>query len=461
MSSSQTVQLVWAENALSRVSANPVDVESGLQWTERQTKWFRFANPSTHGTQRSRGQEDPAKQYPFEHLSLAMQKMKAFLLKPEPYAEVQFRSDDSGLLWQSSAQRRLSATLGHVLFADVSAQSGMTEALPALPTSTTSNDRRSFLSNGPVPGFWPLLDKLTQKDSLRVAEQKSDIDTRGEVWIRLVPMSVSQGAKKTDLVLPDIELCVRVDTSTNIARLDKVNLMLSSRESDILLPDEATDLRFTDETFITAGSSFEETVNQFIQASNLDTFGQERLRTPPKAQILIPKHALLNTRGTKVTKAPDIPNEGLLAEYTFSSLEHRSSLSTSYEGCKLQYTIIEAGKTGGRRSEIRLIFAEPTSSAPDTLAAHQTVRKENFKQFFNAANRLVKLVGVKPLTQGTAKAKPSNRSRVRNVRLRIARQKGMKVRRPNTRRRRVRKIDLDFETSAGISKTSRASFTHR
>ena len=451
-SSSRTIQLLWAEGALSKASANPVDVESGLQWTERQTKWFRFGSPSTPSKQHLRGQEDPAKQYTFEHLNIAMQGMRALLLDSGTYVEVQSQSDSPRLLWQSSAQRTLSAVLGHVLFPEVSARSGRAGAQPTLPSPTTSNGRRSFLSTVPVPGFWPLLDKLTQGDPLPVAEQKSEIDTTGELWIRLISTSTPRAAKKSDLVMPDIELCVRIDKSTNIAQLDKVKLMLSSRESDVLLPEEATDLRFVDETFITAGSSFEETINKFIQASNLDIFGQDRLRTPPKAQILIPKHALLNAKRTTLTKISDIPDEGLLAQYTFSSLEHRSSLSTSYEGCKLQYSIIEAGKTGGRRSEIRLIFAEPTSLTHDTLATRQSLRKERFKQFFNAANRLVRLVGVKPLTQSIVQARSGKRNRAYRTRTVIARRKGMNLGRLNRRLRVFRKVNLDFRTSAAVEK---------
>lgn len=274
---------------------------------------------------------------------------------------------------------------------------------PVLKNNQTFfNSRREFLTS------------ITSARSYLQKSRLSNIEESEELRIMLTP------AQKTDLagptrVFPGLVLYVRIDPDTKKPSLAEVRLILEDREVDLLLPDEAADIRFSAESFLPAAGGIDPEIINFFEASYLDVTGHRRLRTPKNLTLLVPKHAIrtfsadssesttANT-GLRESAKPDVP-----VEYTFTGLEHWSVIAgfDTESGFRVQYSIVEAGETGGRRDELRMMFVkqEPKVSKGrdrgrlrnadddhrhgDEGEGQPVVKRQILKSFYHAAISLV------------------------------------------------------------------------
>jgi hypothetical protein len=126
-------------------------------------------------------------------------------------------------------------------------------------------------------------------------------------------------------------------------------------------------------------------LRRFIKKCQLSLKGDGRLGTPPTITLPISKH-ICREPGFKLldennTEGKEMGEDDVRqVPYIFAGLEIRSTLVLNYGQWRLLYTSIEAGRTGGRRSELRI---RPIKS--------EKVSTE--KEFVHAAYRLAAALG--------------------------------------------------------------------
>ena len=259
--------------------------------------------------------------------------------------------------WDKDLRHKTSVAFGQVLY-------------PARSTASVDNyhkvkSGREFLTT--IPGLREFLRDLPSRHMI---EQE-------QLFIRLTPTRWSGSQANPTNTLPDLEIRVAIDTENRTVGLHSVKLVVGETQSDVLLPDEAMDLRFFAETHLPTGRHVDQRILHFIESSNLNIWGQDRLKTPASLQLLIPPHALRSQTG-KSKPAVD-PDSEIQVDYVFAGLSHRSFFRVPYLEFKLEYSIIEAGRTGGRRDELRISLPEQNQ------VDHN---RERFTAFFKAAQVL-------------------------------------------------------------------------
>ena len=156
------------------------------------------------------------------------------------------------------------------------------------------------------------------------------------------------------LATPPLEITMDVDPDNRGSHLSSVRAVAGEHIADVMLPSHAADVRFTRRELIELmDPSSSEGVMAFLDRSNLNVKGQGRLRTPPTLRIQVPQ---ANSRLSASQRLALSTNNLFEAEYLFTSLCHRQTVALSYEGLQVQYTSVEAGRTGGRRCEVQLLM---------------------------------------------------------------------------------------------------------
>lgn len=281
--------------------------------------------------------------------------------------------------WAGSSLCESSAVFGYILY-------------PMLKTLEAR--RTAHIAKGNVPDDISNSEQefLTKIPGLRSFLQRSgltDIEEGEELRIRLFP-DQGVGTEGQTNIFPDLDISLDINRRSEKVSLASSRLVFPELEVDLLLPDESTDIKFISRSFVSLGEQLSPRISTFIENSNLNVFGQERLRTPTSLTISVPSHAIRPVSGTKDDAAnKTIGSEtgsDILVNYTFARLEHRSSFSGKLSGASVQYTVIEAGKTGGKREELRMLMKAPVS-------ASQTLRPTRFIElgdFVEAARTLAR-----------------------------------------------------------------------
>lgn len=293
--------------------------------------------------------------------------------------------------WARSPAWKISAVFGHIIYPFNNSDNMKIERKGPI-----INSRREILTSTIGPRSYMQRSRL------------SDIEESEELRIMLTP------AQEMDLagpirVFPGLMLYIRIDPDTKEASLAEVRLTHEEREVDLLLPDKAADIRFLTESFQSAAGEVDPEIKKFFEASYLNVTGHQRLRTPKNLTLLIPSHATRTSSGassdSKTTNSGPPPKEvakaGVLVEYIFTSLEHWSVVAgfDADSGFRLQYSIVEAGETGGRRDELRMMFVKHQPINPKVRGRgprrnfdggkENPVMKKRFKPFFDATISLM------------------------------------------------------------------------
>ena len=171
------------------------------------------------------------------------------------------------------------------------------------------------------------------------------------------PLPKPEPQKQSTQKVPDLEIRVNINHNQRTLDLTQVRAVLQTWESDILQPHKPCDLRFTTQRFVTASTEPDPQILAFIASSNLDVWGSARLKTPSCLTLSVPHYG--GSHDTSEIPSANLRSETQStsrtpAEYTFSSLEHHSQISYSHRDFSYTYTIIEAGRIGGRREEFRI-----------------------------------------------------------------------------------------------------------
>ena len=342
-----------------KASLLPVEVGAGLPLNERSTEWSRWRS----GIKKKSGETADSRGVHYDKLPQVAGSTYNFLYGNKQ-AKKSTASDENGLIgshWDKGLRHNTSVVVGQVLY-------------PATSSASVENlqkvkSRREFLTS--IPGLHRYLGELRSRD----LKQKRDL------VIRLSPSRWSGSQTVSTNDLPDLELRVAIDTENQRAKLEGIKLVIHERQSDLLFPDEAMDLRFAAESHLPASKTVDPRIQKFIEASNLNIWGRDRLKTPASLQLSIPPQAIRpQTRASKSQKARSETG----VDYVFAGLSHRSSFQVEYLDFKLEYSIVEAGRTGGRRDKLRLVL-------PEFIDTPHT--RERFASFFKAALSLTQDLG--------------------------------------------------------------------
>lgn len=307
-------------------------------------------------------------------------------------------SSQPNSFWRESPTRNTSAVVGHILYPVRTSNKMKTRPKRREPDNvleTFFNSQREMLTSVTSPRSYLKNSRLT------------DIEENEQLRIMLSP------AQKTDLTgppsaFPELFLYIRIDPDTKEASLAEVRLILQQRQVDLLLPDEAADVRFSAESSLRAAGEVDPEIMKFFEASYLDVTGRQRLRTPTNLTLLIPAQAIRTLSAASSGSTADSgqpPGEtamsGVSVEYTFTGLEHWSAISGFDEdsGFRMQYSIVEAGETGGRRDELQIMFKkrQPKNSEDGggdigdgfNKEEEPVMTRKRFENFYNAAISLV------------------------------------------------------------------------
>lgn len=205
--------------------------------------------------------------------------------------------------------------------------------------------------------------------------QNPTMQFQEEVRIRLTPRKEPGDPVNGDYwVFPDLEIRIEVDAITEETRVSSARLIVEVREVDVLLPTEPNDIRFRNECYIPHAHQIDPSIEAFVKASKFDLLGESRLKTPSNLTLPIAAHSIRKASSLDQTPVfetgPDVP-----VDYVFANLEHRSCCTEPAPHWNTEYTIIEAGTTGGGRDEIRVIWDEKSEIGHDFLSFQSRARR--------------------------------------------------------------------------------------
>lgn len=328
----------------------PVDVGNGLSLTDRSQHWSRWCGRSVRAIDPKDQQKastpalntfnDPLNQ---KTIRPALKNFFATAVEKHEVAE------KTRPHWKSNVTYWDSVTLGQVIFP---APRSKTEGVHAKPDSKKPGSQprlnqghREFVTR--VPGVVGLLENIGLGNLATTTLNEEFL------LIRLNP-SIDNTVSVPFGALPDLEIRIAFDQISKTPTIRDVRLVLRA-ELDLLLLQNTMDLRFARRTCVySRGGGLDPSIEQFIQDSHLDIRSGGRLRTPPGLTLSIPPHAL----GPILDGRSGDGFEHEQVEYTFTGLEHRNDMvfpfHKSGSWADLTYTIVEAGKLGGRRDELCL-----------------------------------------------------------------------------------------------------------
>lgn len=340
----------------------PIETDQGLPLVERGTQWSRW----TAGIRRGFEAFGKSKNRPYENSNYwsGVSKSIGDLL----FMNVEFpitvidSNEKSTTFWGDTLMRETSAVFGQVLYPSDSikktkhAFSGIQVIAQDPAFRDALGSRREFLST--FAGLKGLVSSDLDVRTTPKMEYPNEKSSQG-LHIRLTPSQNVDMLARGNCVLPDLELRLDINEETRETALVAVRLISDRRQVDLLLPDEIADVRFLAESYVPAfHERIDPQITDFVKSSNLDIFGEGRLKTPTTLSLSIPRHSVRDTSNSTLSDGIRVlgPGPNIMVDYTFSSLEHRSYISNQIRQSRLEYAMIEAGKIGGRRIEARLVL---------------------------------------------------------------------------------------------------------
>lgn len=364
--STQVSKLAWSRgDKPSDAHPVPVTVGSRLSMFNRSQQWTTWRS-SHMDDQNTKDQEmndqDTRKEKKgmrpqAMHGKIAVDTVKALFGKPDDSSYKLYRYNTP--FWMQEIEYRDSVTFGQVLFPATKALSisrglrtpkekkGKLDHVYVPVTTRTIGHQLRAQPREFVPLVPGLVHSLTRFGPLRKSEEF--------LQIRLTPSSNNTSLPVPIKVLPDLEIRISFDEEKETTSIKDVRLV-NRVEQDFLQPQYISDLRLIREQHVCANmkdNKIDRRIISFVQQSNFDIWGTERLKTPLGLSLPIPALAIQSHDGFN-PKSYDT----LMVAYSSLGLEHRSSLTIRYQDPEswptLTYTNIEAGRIAGRRDELSL-----------------------------------------------------------------------------------------------------------
>jgi hypothetical protein len=284
---------------------------------------------------------------------------------------------DAKPVWQSQAESAVYAVVGQVLHE--SNQKLAMKPIPATHFQNADKESSFFSTSVPnIPSFLATLDEFSNTP-------------KEHILLRLMPSpwASTEGNVEVQGTFPAVEATVSIDPETKMPSLSKIEAITNRNISDVMLPAKDVDLRFVAASRVSLSNPLSNfNIQQFFNSSNLNIRGRGKLRAPPTLKLQIPRHLIpQSTEGSSLDAETEM-------EYLFVGLDYRQTLEFEYKNWKLLYTTVEAGKLGGRRSELVIFLnSQEHRHRIDSLeggTASQNESAETFNgqavdEFFTAA----------------------------------------------------------------------------
>ncbi|KAF4632219.1 hypothetical protein G7Y89_g5905 [Cudoniella acicularis] len=248
--------------------------------------------------------------------------------------------------WSDESNTEPSAIIGSILHSHVDSKPGS-----APPTGLWESQATTIQTfNTSLPSI---------SSALRFADLTRSTRTETVVLrFQPNPFYVEPGADKSvgSRVLsafPPLEIYFDVVAETKELKLRSIDAIIREEGTDLMLPDQAVDVRFHQKTTSRLRKHKLDLpqIQDFLRASNL-TYENRRLDLPPTITMPIARH-ICDASALKAL-GRDLKQEMYDVEYLFVDREMRSSLLLTFQNWKMVFSNIDAGKTGGRRSELSL-----------------------------------------------------------------------------------------------------------
>ncbi|TQS34859.1 hypothetical protein Golomagni_04745 [Golovinomyces magnicellulatus] len=328
-------------------------VES-LNWWCKVRSWFRWTDPISKETEKSR--TVPTTETSTIHYINLPDGRKPkesdlrFLTSPVLTDETVSKSQ-----WSSKFSTSTFASLGAVIHTNSDPQS---REIPSI-----DSDPKDFITefSTHVPNITRLLSYAKFKKT-----RKHD-----KIVIRFLPNSLSKlksnssscksVSAKIISALPAVEFHCSIGRDKK-AYFDHAEAIVHENWTDVMLPQETVDVRFHQRTTCQLLSAELPLISKFFQDCSLSTELGGKLYVPPSIHLPISSHIcrnedLKNFQNTQNTSEEDADSSNIFNknfEYLFSRLEIRRRLVFKYEDWHLEYTHVDAGKSGGTRGELTL-----------------------------------------------------------------------------------------------------------
>jgi hypothetical protein len=245
------------------------------------------------------------------------------------------------------------ATFGHILH-----QYDQYEALRSLDP-LLRHDFPRLLS--PVTPLLPRLRSLDTQDA------PSSVTTTIVFRFLPSPLHKIDGNLKN---LPPIELRLQVPDDVKTGPLPwkeckkEITIMRTTHHADILLPQNAVDVRITQKRVCDMSN---EHLEQHLSRARFLNFADLNLKA---GRLITPPFCRFDVTAPfdRPNNADDSKKSELGTKYMFFGLEIHRSVNMDYHGHSLCYTSIEAGQHGGRRAELTLKANDlPEGSSPESV----------------------------------------------------------------------------------------------
>lgn len=326
------------------------EVGNTLPWRDRLREWVRWTAPTAKEATEVRGSVGA----------------ETVLFSKPVFHQGQGKkttSEVASTYWSSKYFTETSAIMGKVLHSNV----GSSESPPTALTFGGNNQLHTFFTQ--VPNLSRVLSKA-QVDSSGERIDSLVLQFLPNPFFKTIGTSKGENVNKVPVIrrpigsqafsaFPAIEMRFAIDRQAKDAVLQEVQAVIHESRTDVMLPHNNTDVRFQQRTTSLLTQKSIEPIREYIQQSNLKMSGSKLLQTPPSIRIPIDSH-LCRGPGLSLLGQDNSPSKKINTsnvgevEYLFAGLEIRSTLSFDYHSWRLRYTSIEAGKAGGRRSELAL-----------------------------------------------------------------------------------------------------------
>lgn len=345
----------------------PASELMSLPWTYRNRQWGRFkvARPK----EAVGGSQAPLK--PFEMVLKTIKGDRGYLnLLPECLEHL------SGTFSEDAHERGLQsefeATLGHLLYEintdDYNFRAERYET--GLETFVEKSQRKQRLLCTMFPGIPAFTqDPIRRADFTIPAPALTGASTKEYFQLRFMP---SPWARPTTFErYPTLRMTADIQENGELQLPALYALGLES-SVDLMLPTGPCDIRFTRrdevplgvrelEEIEALGSGVEKSEwERFMAASALNIYQNPQLFCSPTLKVHIPQWMV----GKPTPISPHIA-EGQPVEYVFTGLEYRRMVSLKENGYVLTRTVVEGGISGGRRTEVKLVYAPIPAAASD------------------------------------------------------------------------------------------------
>ncbi|KAL8784081.1 MAG: hypothetical protein Q9195_009190 [Heterodermia aff. obscurata] len=345
----------------------PIEVGNGLPFVQRSREWSRWAKvikrnddynaakiKSQAEIRRKGGCDKPVLLGAVERIEQYQRLLTHLPLESPPL--VPHSPHWQGILGQSN-----SVTIGRVIYP--------TDVVQQVHKKITAHWEKSQILS---PKAWKEIlgphEFLTSLNGLLLSFDENISQERQFLLVKLSPKGKhallaplanagnSPSISKQAPDAPDLEIYLDVDQNRRYIAVKEVRAILNTKKTDLLLPLDSNDLRFVSQQYAISAAALDPKLEAFVNASELALWSSERLKTPSSLVLDVPRFA---------TKDRDqIEHQGPV-EYAFTALEHRTQLFTKRDGFQYEYTVIEAGRTGGQREEFRIHVGDQTQDSSE------------------------------------------------------------------------------------------------